>query len=137
MIHVTYTVGLSTVELDESPVKVDRSPPTMGVVQDGPSRGVDLAFQANSNILCMNYDGFTDPHSGVGQYQWLIQTDTSTDSILVLNLTESEVVDKVACANLSLSHGTTYYSTVIATNMADQPLATSNTSNGGEIVPSV
>ena len=129
-------VGFATVETDESPVKVDRSPPTTGVVRDGPSHGADLDFQADVDTLCVNFDGFTDPHSGVGQYQWIVGTGTGLDPVLV-NLTEAEVSERVACANLSLTHGTTYYSTVTATNMADQPLATSNVSNGGKTVLSL
>ena len=130
-------VGFTTVETNETPLKVDRSPPTTGVVRDGPSRGDDLTYQADADILCVNFDGFTDPHSGVGQYQWMVGTGTGLDAVLVLNLTEAEVEDRLACANLSLTHGTTYYSTVTATNMADQPLTTSNVSSGGKLVLSL
>lgn len=137
MSFLCLVVGLVTVTTAESPVTVDRSPPTEGVVRDGPSHGTDFAYQADSSIVCVNFDGFSDPHSGLGQYQWLLGTTPGSDNILMLNLTKEDVLKRVVCINSSLTHGITYYSTIIATNMAEQPLTTSVTSDGGKTIISV
>jgi len=48
---------------------VDRTPPVAGMVSDGSGR-VDVDYQSDLNSLCVSWEGFGDPESGIAEIQW-------------------------------------------------------------------
>lgn len=64
--------GLQTIAIAEVPFVIDRSPPVAGTVNDGNILRSDLDYQNTASSLCVNWDGFSDPHSGLGEILWSI-----------------------------------------------------------------
>lgn len=88
-------------------------------------------YQSSDSEICLNWEGVVDTHSGIVSLKWGIGTSPGTYDVLPLqNVTDEESAAHVVCAtSLGLSHGVSYYSTLIATNGAD--LETTISSNGG------
>ena len=64
--------GLQSVLAAASFFTVDRTPPITGVVYDGPTPRTDADYLVVSHTLCVNWAGFSDPDSGLGDILWLI-----------------------------------------------------------------
>ncbi len=64
--------GLESVLAHDTPFTVDRTPPVLGAVYDGPILRSDSSFQPGTNTLCVNWAGFSDPDTGIGRIIWSI-----------------------------------------------------------------
>ena len=105
-----------------------------GVVRDVARSGTtDLAFQSDNSTLCVYGAGFSDPDTGIASYQWGVGTTPGAYSVFGLGVVAGgDLAVGAACrGGLVLAHGTTYYSTVVATNGAVNPLAVTVSSSGG------
>jgi len=104
---------------------IEATAPALGYVYDG--LGADVAYQASATALSANWR-FIDRESGISVYEWAIGTTrggTNVRAFSAVGTAES------AIAAVSLSHGTTYYVTVRATN--DIALFTTGSSNGVKV----
>ena len=130
--NFAYTVNLQTIVTSNTPIIIDRSPPTSGQLNDGPIKDSDADYQSDKAEICVNWEGISDPHSGVPSFQWGVGTSPGTfDTVPLQNVTDEEAADRLVCAGVDLVHSATYYSTVIATNGADDPLTTTLSTDGG------
>ena len=122
---VIFPVSHKVVVVADTPIQVDRTPPTGGRVSDSNMVTSDADYQGSTTTLCVSWDRFTDPHTGISLYQWNAGTSPgSDDTISQRNMTELEVMDRSACmSGLSLSNGVTYYSTIVAYNGAETRLS--------------
>ena len=48
---------------------VDRTPPMAGTVGDGTERG-DVDYQSDLTTLCVSWESFRDPESGIAEIHW-------------------------------------------------------------------
>ena len=111
---------------------MDRSPPTSGTLNDGSTKGTDINYQSDQTQICANWEGVSDPHSGVSSYQWAVGTTPGIyDTVPLQNVTDYEAAKRLVCDTVALTHDATYYSTLIVVNGADEPLTTILLSNGG------
>lgn len=69
---VCYAAGLLTIAVSEEAITVDRSPPLAGTVNDGAGVGTDTDYTDSTSQLCVNWEGFSDPESGISVMQWAI-----------------------------------------------------------------
>ena len=120
------------------PINIDRTPPLIGTLYDAqihrPNLAMDVNYQSNDSHICISWSGFSDPESLIVSYQWSIGTSPGSDSHLQLqNLTDDEIRERSACEDIDLSHGMTYYSTLLVTNGADPPLSSMGYSNGSKL----
>ena len=67
-----HTAGLLTIAVSEEAVSVDRSPPLAGTVNDGGDVGTDIDYTESDSQLCVNWEGFSDPESGVSSIHWAV-----------------------------------------------------------------
>ena len=90
---------------------------------------------SSTSTICVSWDRFSDPHTGISLYQWSAGTSPGSDNIISeRNLTDAEVTERRACMNgLTLSNGVSYYSTIVAYNGAEERLSTTVTSDGGNL----
>lgn len=51
---------------------VDRTPPLAGTVNDGERVGTDIDYTSSTSMLCVNWQGFSDPESGISAIRWTI-----------------------------------------------------------------
>ena len=51
---------------------VDRTPPLAGMVNDGERVGTDIDYTSSTSMLCVNWQGFSDPESGISSIRWTI-----------------------------------------------------------------
>ena len=72
IIIVYYAAGLLTIAVSEEAITVDRSPPLEGTVNDGADVGTDTDYTDSTSQLCVNWEGFSDPESGISMIQWAI-----------------------------------------------------------------
>ena len=107
----------------DTPIRVDRTPPISGHVNDGNSTSSDTDYQHDTTTLCVSWDRFLDPHTGISLYQWLAGTSPGDNSTLPAhNLTASEIAARTACmSGRTLVDGVKYYSTIIAYNGEGHP----------------
>lgn len=56
----------------ENFITVDRTPPLAGTVNDGSEISLDANFQSSLDTLCVNWDGFSDPESGIAEIEWTV-----------------------------------------------------------------
>ena len=61
-----------TVAVSEEAVMVDRSPPLAGTVNDGERVRTDIDYTSSTSMLCVNWQGFSDPESGISSIRWTI-----------------------------------------------------------------
>ena len=124
-------MNLRAVAIVDTPINVDRTPPVSGTVRDGADLTKDINYQSDTTSICMNWEGFSDPHSKIVLYQWGVGLIPGNFSVVPLqNLTNEEVKSRKVCEAVTLFNDVTYYSTLIVTNGAD--LVTSVSSNGGK-----
>jgi photosystem II stability/assembly factor-like uncharacterized protein len=102
----------------------DTTPPTLGLVSDGVSGDID--FQTSTIFVDANWSGFSDPETGITDYQWGIGTHPGADNVQAFASVGTGTTGTTSVA--SLFRGQIYYITVIATN--GQGLTTTASSNG-------
>ena len=64
--------GLRSIAVAENSVMVDRTPPLVGTVNDGSIISLDASFQSSLDMLCVNWEGISDPESRVAEIVWSI-----------------------------------------------------------------
>jgi hypothetical protein len=116
---------------------IDRSPPLPGEVNDGRHEGYDMYFESTRDgKVCLNWDGFHDPESGISKYEWCIGTGTDNDKQRC-NAVGNQVADFhvfSACAeNVNLEHKQLYFATLWAVNHGHIPLRVQVSSDGVRI----
>ncbi|XP_035696857.1 uncharacterized protein LOC118430254 [Branchiostoma floridae] len=121
-------VDLREVGHADQPVLVDTSPPIAGTLYDGSVHGHDLNFTSDPNTICANWKDFHDEESGLSHYFWGVGSEPGTDD--VVPLTEYSHTESQACADVQLSHNTTYYSVLVAVNNGHDNLNVSKSSDG-------
>eukprot|EP00058_Branchiostoma_floridae_P003025 XP_002588513.1 hypothetical protein BRAFLDRAFT_79466 [Branchiostoma floridae] len=121
-------VDLREVGHADQPVLVDTSPPIAGTLYDGGVHGHDLNFTSDPNTICANWKDFHDEESGLSHYFWGVGSEPGTDD--VVPLTEYSHTESQACADVQLSHNTTYYSVLVAVNNGHDNLNVSKSSDG-------
>jgi hypothetical protein len=107
---------------------IDASPPTAGSVDDGP--GADVDAQTSTTTIEASWVGFADPETGISAYEWAIGTSPGGEEIQPF--TSVGVVTSAVRSGLALVYGTTYFTTVRATN--GFALTVSATSDGVQVV---
>ncbi|XP_067664253.1 uncharacterized protein [Haliotis asinina] len=127
-IRLTNNVGLSTSGHANEPIVVDNTPPVAGVISDGAIVGTDMDYQAQADTICAQWKDFFDPESGIKTYMWGVGTKPGRDDIVKFRDEDRIIHDD--CATVSLSHNTTYYSTIVAFNGALNMMRVNTTSNG-------
>ncbi len=117
------------------PISIDRSPPTVGTLNDGSSKGSNVNYQSDTEKICANWQGVFDPHSGISSFLWGVGTSQNNyNTVPLRNVTDEEISNSIVCEedDVTLEHGMVYYSSLITTNGADEPLTTITTSDGGK-----
>ncbi|MEE9168108.1 MAG: Ig-like domain-containing protein [Candidatus Neomarinimicrobiota bacterium] len=95
-------------------VQVDVTAPTGGIVNDGTSG--DIEYSGSANLVSCNWGGFDDGQSGISRYEVAIgSTPGGTD---VMDFTDAGSGSSFAQTGLSLEHGSTYYCSVRAIDLA-------------------
>ena len=64
--------GLRSIAVAENSIMVDRTPPLAGTVNDGSVISLDASYQSSLDTLCVNWEGFSDPESGVAEIDWTV-----------------------------------------------------------------
>ncbi|XP_063447918.1 uncharacterized protein LOC134727466 [Mytilus trossulus] len=123
-------VGLFTTAHSDNPILIDRTQPVAGHVLDGEVMDEDLQFQFDSSKVCVQWNGFYDPESGLSEYRWGVGTEAGRDDIFPFKSKTFSRDVKDSCADIQLQHNQTYYSTVIAKNSALNPKTVQGYSNG-------
>ena len=95
-------------------IVVDDTPPTAGTVNDG--LGADIAFQTSATTISANWTGFSDPGSGIADYQWAIGTSPGGADVHAFS-TVGNVLGATA-SGLTLNDGAKYYVSVEAIDNA-------------------
>ncbi len=99
------------------------TPPVAGTVNDGAAADIDM--QGSTTTITANWSGFTDPESGIAQYEWAI--GTTAGGIDIQDWTDVALATSATNSGLTLSAGATYYVSVRATNLYNmQTLVSSN-----------
>ena len=136
-VAATNNVDLTSVYPGTNVFLIDHSPPIAGRVMDGRFEGHDLYFESTSDgYACVNFDGFSDPESGISQYEWCLGTDATKSDKERCNAIGNliiDVIDHIACAKVDLIHDQTYYATVWAHNRGHRVLKTMRSSNGFKV----
>src|SRR5205823_4192520 len=111
-------------------VTVDSTPPTAGVVNDGP--GPDVDAQPSRTTIAANWAGFADAVSGIASYQWAIGTTPGGTNVQPF----ANVGTATSATNtgLTLAEDGTYYVTVKATDGVGN-VGSAVTSDGVRVVP--
>jgi len=68
IVKLTNNVDYETMGTSKGPLLIDSSPPVCGEVGDGEKWFADITYQKSSSTLCVNWDGFSDPDSGISEY---------------------------------------------------------------------
>jgi PKD repeat protein len=96
-------------------LNIDWTPPSdVSFVNDGAA--ADIATQTSTSNLAANWDNSSDQHSGVTKYWYAI--GTSSGATDVVNWTDNGVNTSYALSGLSLTVGTTYYTSIRSENGA-------------------
>jgi uncharacterized membrane protein YgdD (TMEM256/DUF423 family) len=111
-------------------VTVDSTPPTAGVVDDGP--GADVDSQPSRTTIEANWSGFVDAVSGIASYRWAIGTTPGGTN--VQPFTDVGLATDAANSGLTLAEDATYYVTVKAVDAAGN-VGSPVTSDGVRVVP--
>ena len=126
------------------PLSFDTTPPINGTVNDG--AGADIDQQTSMTTLTSNWSGFSDPESGIFQYEYSVIRsvdnmcwNATTNAWVACNFWNNNALGTTITLNnaaLALQTGTLYLTCVRATNNANL-LATAVCSNGVSISPSL
>ncbi|XP_033637723.1 uncharacterized protein LOC117298529 [Asterias rubens] len=129
IVRAVNNVDLRTVEHADEPILVDDTPPIAGDLFDGPYAGRDLAFTKDRNEICGNWYNWFDPDSGISSYLWAVGTQPLTSN--VVNFVKVSRREHGTCSGyVTLQHGETYYSTLVAFHGGYDKLNVSASSNG-------
>ncbi|NOZ73944.1 MAG: T9SS type A sorting domain-containing protein, partial [FCB group bacterium] len=90
----------------------DITPPIPGAVNDGSD--VDVDYIASDSTVTINWTGFHDEISGISSYQYALGTAPGGSD--VVGFIPADSADQVIVSGLSLSEGTMYYSSIMATD---------------------
>ena len=69
---LTSTAGLRSLAVAEDSIVVDRTPPLIGIINDGAVISLDTEYQSSLDTICVNWEGFSDPESGIASIVWSI-----------------------------------------------------------------
>ena len=64
--------GLRSLAVAEDSIIVDRSPPLLGTVNDGSVISLDADYQSSLDMVCVNWEGFSDPESDIASIVWSV-----------------------------------------------------------------
>nr|XP_006817933.1 PREDICTED: uncharacterized protein LOC100377080 [Saccoglossus kowalevskii] len=128
-IRAINNVDLRTVGHSDFPILVDRSHPIPGDVFDGSQHGVDIDYQSTSDAICANWQNFLDMESGIRKYTWGVGTFPGGDDVVSFYDLPHTVLQQCSM-NVSLTHNTTYYTTIFAYNAGHKSLNVSVISDG-------
>ena len=95
-------------------ITYDGTAPTTGVVIDGSTQ--DLDWTSNTTSLTATWSGFSDALTGINKYEYALGTTSGGSE--VVDWTDSGIDTSVTFSGLSLSSGTTFFSSVRATDLA-------------------
>ncbi|KAK3101942.1 hypothetical protein FSP39_007535 [Pinctada imbricata] len=127
-------VDLRTIKVADAAIIVDRSPPIAGVVNDGPTLGVDIVYTNKNKEICANWQNFYDPESGISLYMMSAGSEPLTNSTDVSSLVRLGSTIHTYCIPLNdttaLQHNNVYYATIWAFNQAVVQRNISAISNG-------
>ncbi|XP_022103294.1 uncharacterized protein LOC110986022 [Acanthaster planci] len=128
-VRAVNNVDLRTIDHADEPILVDDSPPIAGDLFDGPYAGQDLVFTKDRNKICANWYNWYDPESGIFSYLWAVGTQPSLSN--VVNTVKVSRREHKACSGyVTLQHGETYYSTLVAFHGGYDKLNVTASSNG-------
>lgn len=104
-----------TTDQSSNKLTVDRSPPIVGIVNDGFSKDID--FQSDNKILRATWHGFEDPESGIEhQRVSVVERDSYTE--VIRNFGDVPVSGKWSSETMSLIAGKHYYIRIVCYNGA-------------------
>ncbi|KAJ7365983.1 hypothetical protein OS493_002725 [Desmophyllum pertusum] len=109
---------------------IDHTPPIQtGPIIAGVSRDHSFQYQSEISSVTASWPPFTDRESGIEKYYFAIGTQPYEDD--VVSFENMYLATRITNTDLSLSHGGTYFITVIATNLVG---LSSNVSSLGLII---
>lgn len=112
----------ATAEAVSAGVRVDATPPSGGVVQDGDGEG-DAAYSNSAHALSATWAGFRDNETEIVRY-WVHWGTTPLG--LDFEPVDAGLESELATTGLFLTHGATYYATVTAVNQGGGETAVSS-----------
>lgn len=121
-------VALTTTSYASQPLFVDLTGPSVGIVTDG--KGEDVDFQDDATEICASWNGFEDSHSGISDYK--VSIGTTPEAGDFLDFTGVGSYSDSICFKMTLQHGVTYYTTVVAIHGGADMINSTATSDGGE-----
>ena len=123
-VRVINNAGLTSQTSDS--FRVDLSPPTPGVVNDG--AGSDLQYQSSLTTLIANWNGFMDASSGIHHYESAAFNFDGDDSSALSSYSSSGLILSATASELSLTQAKKYRICVRAVDNANNALT--HCSNG-------
>ncbi|XP_038050728.1 uncharacterized protein LOC119723897 [Patiria miniata] len=128
-VRAVNNVDLRTIDHADEPILVDDSPPIAGDLFDGPYAGRDLVFTKDRNEICANWHNWYDPESGIFSYLWAVGTQPGLSNMV--DFIQVSRHEHSACSGyVTLQHGETYYSTLVAFHGGYDKLNVSASSDG-------
>ena len=96
---------------------IDHTPPiATGPILAGVSRDHSFQYQSDTSSITASWLSFTDLESGIENYYFAVGTQPYHDD--VVSFEDIDLATRITRTDLSLSHGDTYFITVIAKNLA-------------------
>ncbi|KAL9987476.1 hypothetical protein ACROYT_G001789 [Oculina patagonica] len=96
---------------------IDHTPPNAtGPIIAGLSRDHSFQYQSDTSSITASWPSFTDLESGIEKYYFAIGTKPYQDD--VVSFEDINLATRITKTDLSLSHGHTYFITVMAKNLA-------------------
>ncbi|KAL9987472.1 hypothetical protein ACROYT_G001785 [Oculina patagonica] len=96
---------------------IDITPPiATGPIIAGVSRDLSFQYQSDTSSVTASWPSFTDLESGIEKYYFAIGTKPNQDD--VVSFEDIDLATRITKTYLSLSHGHTYFITVMAKNLA-------------------
>jgi autotransporter-associated beta strand protein len=98
-------------------VMADSVAPTAGTVKDGPTAGIDIAYQQSATSFSANWSGFADVNgSGILRFRWAIGTTPGGTDVMAFRSVGTATT--ASATGLSLNDNVKYYVTVRAIDRA-------------------
>jgi hypothetical protein len=98
-------------------VMADSVAPTAGTVKDGPTAGIDIAYQQSATSFSANWSGFADVNgSGILRFRWAIGTTPGGTDVMAFRSVGTATT--ASATGLSLNDNVKYYVTVRAIDWA-------------------
>ena len=121
-------LGITTTSISDGFV-VDLTPPNVGVVLDG-LRYHDARAQSNTSSYSARWFGFNDPESGIHHYEVAVTPTISPPDKSSYH--DVGIRLKATLNGLNLTQGQTYYTHIVAVNMAG--LRSQNIVSSGRVI---